>query len=189
MLPNGKIKPKDPDYFSFSPNSKEDWIGFVSHYPVLKNGDDLMPYTENSVIAFRPAEWSRIEPKKDEFHFDDIDDMLNYAEKYDLYCIPMIEIDPCHTPKWLKDEIMQRGEIQKDASTYFFNEPALHSEYFRKRMRITIKKIIEYMKEKDVNNRIAGYIAGAEWWYVLGGRYQKVDIDATLTWLKKIYNK
>jgi len=173
---------------NFKMAGKEDWIGFVSHYPVLKNGADLMPYTENSVIAFRPAEWSRTEPEKNEFHFDDIDDMLNYAEKYDLYCIPMIEIDPCHTPKWLLKEIKARGEIQKDAAVYPFNEPALHSEYFRKRMRITIKKIIEYMKKKDVNNRIAGYIAGAEWWYILGGRYQKVDIDAYKKWLKKKYN-
>ena len=172
----------------FKMSGREDWIGFVSHYPVLKNGADLMPYTENSVIATRPAAWGEVEPKKDEFNFKDIDEMVEYAEKYDLYYVPMIEIDPCHTPKWLLEEIKARGEIQKDASTHVFNEPALHSKYFRERMKIVIKKTIEYMKKKDVNNRIVGYIAGAEWWYILGGRYQKVDTEAYKEWLREKYN-
>ncbi|MCK5853438.1 beta-galactosidase, partial [bacterium] len=132
----------------FKMSGREDWIGFVSHYPVLKNGADLMPYTENSVIATRPAAWGDIEPKKDEFNFEKIDEMVEYAEKYDLYYVPMIEIDPCHTPKWLLDEIKERDEIQKDAATFYFREPALYSEYFRERMKIVIKKIIEYMKKK-----------------------------------------
>ena len=168
-------------------SGREDWIGFISHYPILKEGADLLPKTGNSVIAVRPAEWSRIEPRKNDFHFDDIDKTLSYAEKNDIYCVAMIEIDPCHTPKWLKQEIKERGETQKDAFIYYFNEPALHSKYFRDRMNVAITNIISYIKKKDKKHRIVGYIAGAEWWYYLGGRYQKVDIDAFKKWLKNKY--
>jgi hypothetical protein len=161
-------------------------LGFVCHYPFIDVGMDDLPKSRATVLITR-AVMGEIEKNKDKFDFSTLDKQITYAENNHLKLALLLECNPVYCPPWLREECKAAGELQKYADGSDSTDPSINSPIFAKARNEFVRKVIEYVNQRDINRVITHYLPGAEWWFTHPTRYNKLDVKKFQEWLRNKY--
>ena len=149
-------------------------------------GNELAATTGASVLAIIAGGWS-MEPAEGQFDFTPIDRHIEYAEKHGLKLGMICEVNPLFAPKWLQEKCKAAGQASLETRGDVLVQPALASPIFLKAQDELIRRVVEYVQQRDTNHVIEYYYPGAEWWFWDPTRYNEWDYDTFLAWLKSRY--
>lgn len=161
-------------------------VGFVCHYPFIDVGMDELPKSGASALITR-AVMGEIEKEEGKFDFSSVDKQITYAEKHGLQIVLLLECNPVYCPPWLREKVKAAGQMQEFQDGADCTDPSINSTVFAEKRDEFIRKVVEYVKERDTKRVITHYNPGAEWWFVHPARYNPLDVARFRDWLEDRY--
>lgn len=151
-------------------------IGFVSHYPLIREQDDLVAQTGANVMTVR-APWAVVEPRPGEFDFGLLDEQLAWAEAQDVKLVLLLEGGPAHAAGvgWLINELRAADQMQADATGAPQPDPSFFSATYREYLQRFIARTAAAVRAHPLGRRVVGYNNGCEYWYPLNRSYGRED--------------
>lgn len=139
------------------------WVGFVSHYPMVRASDDAYG-ASGSTIALVRAPWALIQPSAEEWSPAILDEQLAWAAGQGVRLLYVLECGPAHAPNWLRAEVGAAGELLRDRAGAT-GDPSILSPTYARRMDDYVRRVTAEIETRDTQSVVYGYSNGCEWWY------------------------
>ncbi len=158
-------------------------LGYVSHFPMIRHDDDQVAAAGANVMLVR-APWALIEPQQGHFEFGMLDEQLQWAGRTGVRLLWVIEAGPAHAAgvPWLVDLVAKAGECQAGLDGKPVNDPSIFSPTYRCCLETYITRVVGYLRNHPLADRIYGYSNGCEWWYPLSNSYGRLDAAEFAGW-------